>query len=229
MRGPNSQSRRTSYPLPKIEDLLVKHGAGQMFTILDLRQAFHQQPLHPSSRPITCTHTTEGVYQWKVNIMGLTNAAQQFQAMMEDCLECIKDIADPYIDDILISTRAEPGEDLLQKHYQHIRRVLNALLEKRLIADIRKCKFFTKRVEFCGHVLENGSRSPAPGRLMAIQKWERPTTVTALRSFLGFTNYYSTYIKAYAETRTSFARQVESHKKRRQKGQQNANHMERRR
>ena len=41
-------------------------------------------------------------------------------------------------------------------------------------------------------------RKPAPGKLMAIEKWEVPRTFTALRAFLGFTNYYSSYIKDYA-------------------------------
>ena len=79
MRGPNSQTRRHNYPLPKIEDILVKQGACMIFSIIDLKQAFHQQPLHPDSRHITCTHTRFGVYECRVKIMGLKNAAQQFQ------------------------------------------------------------------------------------------------------------------------------------------------------
>ena len=43
-----------------------------------------------------------------------------------------------------------------------------------------------------------GVRKPAPGKLRAIEKWEVPRTVTALRVFLGFTNCYSCYIKDYA-------------------------------
>ena len=34
---------------------------------------------------------------------------------------------------------------------------------------------------------------------MAIEKWELPQTITALRAFLGFTNYYHTYVHQYAE------------------------------
>ena len=34
---------------------------------------------------------------------------------------------------------------------------------------------------------------------MAIEKWEVPRTISALRAFLGFTNYYSSYIQGYAE------------------------------
>ena len=43
-----------------------------------------------------------------------------------------------------------------------------------------------------------GVRKPAPGKLRAIEKWEVPRTVRALRPFLGFTNYYFCYIKDYA-------------------------------
>ena len=43
-----------------------------------------------------------------------------------------------------------------------------------------------------------GVRKPTPGKLRAIEKWEVPRTISALRAFLGFTNYYSCYIKDYA-------------------------------
>ena len=43
-----------------------------------------------------------------------------------------------------------------------------------------------------------GGPQARPGKLRAIEKWEFPRTVTALRAFLGFTNYYSCYIKDYA-------------------------------
>ena len=54
-------------------------------------------------------------------------------------------------------------------------------------------------MEFCGHILGKGVRRPAPGKLLPIEKWETPKTISQLRSFLGFTNYYSQYIKEYAE------------------------------
>ena len=56
-----------------------------------------------------------------------------------------------------------------------------------------------EEVEFCGHILRQGKRSPAPGKLLPIQKWEIPHCVTALRGFLGMTNYFSEYVKGYAE------------------------------
>ena len=196
MRGPNSQTRRVNFPLPKIEDLLLKQGKCQIFSILDLKMAFHQQPLHPDSRHITCCYTPDGIYQWRVNVMGLQNASQQFQQLMEDRLQPVRDIADPYIDDIIIGTWVGPEEDLLKAHDKDVRRVLELLKGDQFV--VGKWKLFVKEVEFCGHILGGGARRPAPGKLRAIEKWELPKTVTALRAFLGFTNYYSAYVKDYA-------------------------------
>jgi hypothetical protein len=84
-------------------------------------------------------------------------------------------------------------------HDKDLRRVLSLLGHEQLVADISKCKFFVLEVDFCGHILRNGTRSPAPGKLSAIENWKRPQTISELRAFLRFTNYYSSYIKGYAE------------------------------
>ena len=160
MRGPNSQTRHVYFPLPKIEDLLLKQGRCQIFSILDLKMAFHQQPLHPDSRHITCCYTPDGIYQWRVNVMGLQNASQQFQQMMDDRLQSVRDVASPYIDDILVGTWVDPGEDLLAAHDRDIRKVLELLKRDEFI--VGKWKLFVKEVEFCGHILGGGSASPPP-------------------------------------------------------------------
>ena len=130
--------------------------------------------------------------------MGLTNAPQQFQQMIDHRLEPVKHIATPYNDDILVGKSVGEGEDLLAAHDKDIRRAMDRLKEEQFVVD-NKAKFFVPEVEFCGQILGYGRRRPAPGKLMAIEKWEVPTTITALRAFLGFTNYYNTYIHMYAE------------------------------
>jgi hypothetical protein len=76
---------------------------------------------------------------------------------------------------------------------------MDKLATHHMVVDEGKCKFFVKEVEFCGHILGNGQRRPAQGKLLALEKWEVPRSVTALRGFLGFTNYYSIYVPGYAE------------------------------
>ena len=59
---------------------------------------------------------------------------------------------------------------------------------------------------------------PAPGKLVALEKWEEPRTVTALRGFLGFTNYYSTYVKGYAELAAPLMEKMKVNKQEGKKG-----------
>ena len=65
--------------------------------------------------------------------MGLQNASQQFQQLMEDRVHPVRDIANPYIDDIIICTWVEPGEDLLKAYDRDIRRVLKLLKEDQFV------------------------------------------------------------------------------------------------
>ena len=119
--------------------------------------------------------------------------------MLDDILTPVKDVATGYIDDIIVGTTAKNGENLLEAHARDLHRVLGILQSQKLVADPHKAKLFVEYVEFCGQILGHGTRRPAPGKLMAIEKWEVPTTITALRAFLGFTNYYNSYINMYAQ------------------------------
>ena len=56
-------------------------------------------------QPITACYTPNGVHQLRVNVMGLKNASQQFQQMMKDWLGPARDVADPFIDNIIVNPR----------------------------------------------------------------------------------------------------------------------------
>ena len=68
-----------------------------------------------------------------------------------------------------------------------------------------------------------GVRRPAPGKLRAIEKWELPKTVTALRAFLGFTNFYSSYVRDYARVVTRLMEKLKVPPGHWQKGPHNQN------
>jgi hypothetical protein len=68
-----------------------------------------------------------------------------------------------------------------------------------LKVEPNKAQLFMEDIEFCGHIMRDGRRWPSPGKLLAVQKWQLPLTVSQLRGFLGVTNYYSGYMPRYAE------------------------------
>ena len=45
----------------------------------------------------------------------------------------------------------------------------------------------------------HAQRRPMPGKLASLHHWEKPQTISELRSFMGFCNYYSGYVQMYAE------------------------------
>jgi hypothetical protein len=59
---------------------------------------------------------------------------------------------------------------------------------------IKKCKFFTKKIDFIGFIIKLGHISMDLKKVEAIVDWQEPENVTQLRSFLGFCNYYRRFI-----------------------------------
>ena len=165
---------------------------------MDLKSGYHQMPLKPEHRHLTCMSTPRGTKQWKVLVMGLKNGNAMFQRMMEWVLRDHEN-ADPYVDDIIVGSTGNTPEEVLENHERDLRAVLETLKKYELVTDPKKVHLFMQEVEFCGHILREGRRIPAPGNFLAIQKWGLPQTVTALREFLGLTNYYSCYVPNYAD------------------------------
>ena len=127
-RALNEATITDSYPLPRIEDTLVRFGRKGIFSIMDLKDAFHQVPLDPTSKHLTCTSTPLGSKQWKVVVMGLKNGVAIFQRVVDFCLNDVKDVASPYVDNIIIGTEAkDTWEKTVQAHDRHIRCLLEAL------------------------------------------------------------------------------------------------------
>jgi hypothetical protein len=71
--------------------------------------------------------------------------------------------------------------------------------EAGLQLDIDKSEFEVKSMKYLGFIIEAGKGIRDPEKVSAITEWEAPTKVTGVRSFLGFTNFYRTFIKNYSD------------------------------
>ena len=200
-RGLHEQTEHDLYSLPLIDTILQKQQKKRIFTVVDLKHGYHQMPLHPDSRPCTAMSTTLGPMQWKVVPMGAKNGNAAFQRMMEDPLGPVRDCADPFVDDIITGSGTEDmtEEELIEAHENDLHRVLSELDKHNMVCKPTKASLFVKEVEFPGQVVGHGQRRPMPGKLASLHHWEKPQTISALRSFMGFGNYYSGYVRMYAE------------------------------
>ena len=189
-------------PLTLIENMLENQSKHEIFTIVDLGKGFHQIPLHPASRAKTATNLAGKQYQWRVMPMGIKNGPAIFKGVMDHVLQGFN-CADVYIDDIIIGSSCDTEEELLANHDRDVRAMLDRLRKEEWVALVCKTDFFVRSVEFCGHVLENGTRGPAPGKMLALERWDKPDNVRQLRRLLGPANYYSAYVQSYASIATT--------------------------
>ncbi|KAI3358929.1 hypothetical protein L3Q82_015322 [Scortum barcoo] len=109
-----------------------------------------------------------------------------------------------YLDDILIFSRSLP------EHTQHVRQVLQRLLENQLFVKAEKCEFHVSKVSFLGFIIAPGQLHPDPSKIKAVENWPTPSTRKKLQQFLGFANFYRRFIRTGSATtvRLTLQRQV---------------------
>ena len=182
----NARTVKDAYSLPRIEDALDSLNGACIFTSLDLKSGYWQVKLDKESIPLTAfTVGPLGFYECVRMPFGLTNAPATFQRLMESCLgELHLDWCIIYLDDIIIFSRT-PND-----HITRLEGVLEKLAKAGLKLKPSKCEFFRSSLKYLGHIVSKDGIATDPRKIEAIHNWPRPKTVTEVRSFTGFTNYY---------------------------------------
>ena len=195
LRKLNARTVKDAYSLPRIEDALDSLNGACIFTSLDLKSGYWQVELDEDSIPLTAfTVGPLGFYECVRMPLGLTNAPATFQRLMESCLgELHLEWCIIYLDDIIIFSKS-PDD-----HITRLEGVFERLAKAGLKLKPSKCEFFKSSLKYLGHIVSKDGIATDPQKIEAIRKWPTPKTVTDVRSFTGFTNYYRKYIKGYAK------------------------------
>ncbi len=87
----------------------------------------------------------------------------------------------------------------LQEHVQHVRRVLQRLLENGLFVKAEKCAFHAQSVPFLGFIVSPEGVRMDPDKVKAVVSWPTPDSRKALQRFLGFANFYRRFIRNFSQ------------------------------
>ena len=165
------------------------------FSTLDLKSRYWQLELEEEAKPLTAfTMGPLGFWECECMPFGLTNAPATFQGLMESCLgELHLNWCIIYLDDIIVFSQTP------EEHVHRLKAVFNKLRTAGLKLKPSKCDLFKKEIKYLGHVVSNEGVSTDPDKIKSVTEWPQPTTVTELRSFLGFVSYYRRFIPNFSK------------------------------
>ena len=75
-----------------------------------------------------------------------------------------------YLDTIIIFSNTP------EEHLSHIKKVFEKLQSARLSMKMSKCNFFSKEIQYLGHILSTTRIQAPPSKTHAIQHMKPPTT-----------------------------------------------------
>ncbi|KMQ91095.1 blastopia polyprotein [Lasius niger] len=190
----NKKIVKDRYPLPLIEDQLDALQNARVFSTLDLRNGFFHVRMDESSRKYTAFIVPDGHFEFLRVPFGLCNSPAIFQRFVNLIFKDLirEGIVLAYMDDLIVpSVDCETG-------LKNLERVLNAASQGGLVINWKKCSLLQIKVEYLGHVIENGCIRPSERKTEAVRSFPTPTSIRQIQSFLGLTGYFRKFIPGYS-------------------------------
>ena len=122
----------------------------------------------------------------------LAKAPAHFQELTTGILKDFN-FAIAYLDDIIIFSKTP------QEHLSHIRMVFEKLKSANFSMKKSKCSFFSKEIQYLGHILSATGIRPLPAKTHAIQHMQPSMTPKQVRAFLCLVGHYRKFIKGFAK------------------------------
>ena len=196
----NAKNRSKKFNLPKIADVIEKAKRATMMADLDLQNAFHQVMLDEVSSELSAftDPLTGKKFQMTKMWFGESGSATQMQKVVQTVLGMGEPGTEDwraYVDNMLVLYE---GEDVEEFAHQ-VRRMVEKLTANGLRLKPSKCKVGFTRMRILGHLCEKGAARIDPEKVRCFSKMQRPRSLQALRSVLGFLNYVRDYVPIVAD------------------------------
>jgi hypothetical protein len=166
----------------------------KFFAKIDLRWGYNQIPIQQSDIPKTAITSPCGHDEWLVMNFGFTDAPAYFQSTIERIVGDVlyKGVV-VYLDDILIYAET----------FEEFSRLLETVLARLNAAGAKihvgKSDFLPTTLTYLGMVFSANGVQHLPDRVQQLNTYSPPESLKALRSFIGFANYFRTFIPKFAQ------------------------------
>ena len=192
-RRQNEGLRVIPFSIPTISEILQHCAEAQLFSELDLKDAFPQfrirdeDQLKVAFRLLGCTYAFIGAP------LGLVHLSEHCQRVMATMLEEFQPFVLVYIDNIFIIT----GNDV-SMHMRIVLAVLATLTQHNVLLNEAKCFFLLPSIAILGHVVSPKGIELDPKKTKQVEQWVSPASAADVMRFMGFVNFLREHIRGFS-------------------------------
>ncbi|XP_075106947.1 uncharacterized protein LOC142179944 [Nicotiana tabacum] len=155
------------------------------YCFLDRYSGYNQITIAPEDREKTSFTYPYGVYAFRRMSFSLCNAPAIFQrCLMAIFTDMVEDIIEVFMDYFSVVG------DLFDACLKNLKRVLKRCVETNLVLNWEKCHFMVQEGIVLGHLVSSKGIEVDRAKVDVIEKLPPPTSVKAIRSFLGYAGFY---------------------------------------
>ena len=138
----NLKTKKDSYALPRIEEILDCLSDNKLFSVIDMRAGYHQVEILEEHKERTAfTVGPLGFFEFNRMPFGLSCSPATYQRLMQECLGDLHlQICCVFIDDIIIFART------YEEHLDRLQMVFDRIRAANLKLSPSKCSFFMPKV-----------------------------------------------------------------------------------
>ncbi|GFW73116.1 retrovirus-related Pol polyprotein from transposon opus [Trichonephila clavipes] len=190
----NKYTLLDAYPLPKIEEVILKISKNKVFSKIDLQSAYHQIPIQDSEIHYTAFEACGKLYQFLRVPFGVTNGVACFQRVIDKIIEDEGlTLTYPFIDDVTVC-----GKDQ-KEHDDNLEKFMTVTKKYNLTLNEDKCTYSSNSVHLLGYIIQGGIIKPDPERLKPLRDMPFPKDSSALQRALGMFSHYCRWISGFSK------------------------------
>ena len=189
----NNSKVGSTFPLPKIQELLSRLINCKYFSSLDLCSGYYHISLTEEAKEKTAFVIMDSKYQWNVVPFSLATAVSTFLYLMSKVLTSLNHFVFTYLDDIPIFFKS------WEEHLQHLNTIFNRFKTACLKIKLSKCQFFKTQLHYLGHKMSADGLELLPEKFDAIKNLAPAKNMDEAHQILGLLGYYQSFAPAFAD------------------------------
>ncbi|GJR46364.1 reverse transcriptase domain-containing protein [Tanacetum coccineum] len=188
----NEATCKDHFPLPFMDQMLERLAGNEFYCFLDGFSGYFQIPIDPKDQEKTTFTCPYGTFAYRRMPFGLCNAPGTFQrCMMAIFHDMIEKTMEVFMDDFLVFG------DSFSSCLANLDKMLKRCEDTKLALNWEKSHFMVKEGIVLGHKISRKGIEFDKAKVDVNSKLPHPTTIKAIRSFLGHAGFYRRFIKDF--------------------------------